>query len=141
MIFSGLALLILVAEKLFGGGNALANKFRTLEKDTAAELTALRLELNRKVDEYEGVSTVGFETVKNSIHQMQIGLLEFRATMAENLHAYIRKNDYNAGVADIKRDVQSGFRSMDERMGQLQDLLMYVNPDAKPPGRTGERNK
>ncbi len=63
---------------------------------------------------------------------MQIGLLEFRAKIAEELHLYIRKDDYNAGVSDIKRDVQEGFRNMNERMGQLQDLITYANLETPP---------
>lgn len=130
---SGATLLILVAEKLFGGGNALANKFHALEKDVTASIATVRTELNKKIDEYEGVSTVGFEAIKNNIHAMQMGLLEFRAKMAEDLHLYIRKDDYNAGLGEIKRDVQNGFRSVDDRLGQMQDLIMYANPEARPP--------
>jgi hypothetical protein len=139
--FSGVTLLILVGEKLFGGGNALAGKFHTLDKDTTTAITLLRNEmnasimlcrneLNSKIDEYEKVSTLGFDAIRANIHAMQLGLLEFRAKMAEDLHVYIRKDDYNAGIGDVKRDVQNGFRSVDERLGQLQDLIMYANPDA-----------
>lgn len=128
--FSGVTLLVLVGEKLFGGGNALAAKFHTLDKETTQAIATVRNELNLKIDEYEKVATVGFDAIRANIHAMQIGLLEFRAKMAEDLHLYIRKDDYNAGVSDIKRDVQAGFRSVDDRLGQLQDLIMYANPDA-----------
>lgn len=127
--FSGITLLVLVGEKMFGGGNALAAKFHALDKETTASIATLRRELNEKVDEYEKVSTVGFEAIRANIHAMQIGLLEFRAKIAEDFHMYIRKDDYNAGVADVKRDMQVGFRNVDERLGQLQDLIMYANPD------------
>lgn len=133
--FSGITLLVLVGEKLFGGGNALAVKFHTLDKETSASLDLLRRELNSKIDEYEGVSNVGFDAIKSNIHAMQIALLEFRAKMSEDLHTYIRKDDYNAGIGDVKRDVQAGFRSVDERLGQLQDLIMYANPDVPKPHR------
>lgn len=137
--FSGITLLVLVGEKMFGGGNALAAKFHLLDKEVSAAIAAVRAELNNKIDEYEGVSTVGFETIKNNIHAMQIGLLEFRAKIAEELHAYIRKDDYNAGISDVKRDVQHGFRGVDERLGQLQDLIMYANPEIlnRPPPQHG----
>jgi len=128
--FAGISLLIVVAEKLWGGGNALAGKFHTLERETNAAIAVVRQELNNKIDEYEKVSTVGFDAVKANIHAMQLGLLEFRAKMAEELHLYIRKDDYNAGISDVKRDVQNGFKNVEERLGQMQDLIMYVNPDA-----------
>jgi hypothetical protein len=135
ILFSGITLLVLVVEKTFGGGNALAAKFHTLDKEVTAQVAAVRRELNEKIDEYEKVSTVGFEAIRANIHAMQIGLLEFRAKVAEELHAYIRKDDYNAGVNDIKRDVQSGFTRVDTRLGELQDLIMYANPDVvnRPP--------
>lgn len=144
--FSGITLLVMVGEKIFGGGNALAAKFHTLDKETTAAIAAVeretkdcisnvRNELNTKIDEYEKVATVGFEAIRANIHAMQIGLLEFRAKMSEDLHLYIRKDDYNAGVSDIKRDVQNGFRSVDERLGQLQDLITWANPEL--PNRPG----
>lgn len=132
-----LTLLIVVAEKLFGGGNALANRFHVLDKETTTAIADVRKELHLRLDEYEGTCRVGFETVKNNIHAMQTGLLEFRAKIAEELHSYIRKDDYNAGLGDIKRDVQVGFRSVDERLGQMQDLIMYANPDAQASQRKG----
>jgi len=128
--FSGITLLVLVGEKLFGGGNALAAKFYELDKATTTAISLLRNELNMKIDEYEKVGTVGFEAIRANIHAMQLGLLEFRAKMAEDLHHYIRKDDYNAGIGDIKRDVQNGFRNVEERLGQMQDLIVYTNPDA-----------
>lgn len=135
--FSGITLLVLVGEKLFGGGNALAAKFHALDKETTEAIGRVRNELNNRIDDYEKVATVGFEAVRANIHAMQIGLLEFRAKVAEELHAYIRKDDYNAGINEVKRDVQHGFRSVDDRLGQLQDLIMYANPDARP----GPHNK
>ncbi len=133
IFFSGVTLLIMVGEKLFGGGNALANKFHTLDKETTAAIADVRKELHLRLDEYESTCRVGFETVKNNIHAMQTGLLEFRAKIAEELHLYIRKDDYNAGLGEIKRDVHDGFRSVDERLGQMQDLIMYANSDTRPP--------
>lgn len=135
---SVLTMVIMVGEKLFGGGNALASKFFALERDTTKELATLRRELHDKIDEYEKVSTVGFDAIRANIHAMQIGLLEFRAKMGEDLHYYIRKDDYNAGIGDVKRDVQNGFRNVEERLGQMQDLFMWSNPEApqrQPPKR------
>lgn len=127
---SALTLAILVLEKVFGGGNALANKFRDLEKETTAAIAEVRRELAGRVDNYEHQSSVGFEAMRSGITEMKMALLEFRATVSENLHMYIRKDDYNTGIGDIKRDLQAGFRSVDDRMGQLQDLILYANPEA-----------
>lgn len=129
IVFSGVTLLVMVGEKLFGGGNALAEKFRTLDKETNTALMGLRDDLHSKIDEYEKVSTVGFDAIRANIHAMQMGLLEFRAKMAEDMHFYIRKDDYNAGIGDVKRDVQNGFRNVEERLGQMQDLFMWTNPE------------
>lgn len=130
LCFSAVTLLILVGEKLFGGGTALANKFHTLERETTKSLSDLRIELDTKINEYERTATVGFEAVKSNIHAMQMGLLEFRAQMAEGLHSYIRKDDYNAGLDGVKRDVHAGFTRVDTRLGELQDLIVYGNPEA-----------
>ncbi len=140
LAISFITLLYTLGEKLFGGGNALAGKFHASERATATAVTALekettaaianvRRELNDKIDEYEKVATVGFDAIRANIHAMQIGLLEFRAKMSDDLHHYIRKDDYNAGIGDVKRDVQNGFRGLEERLGQMQDLIMHVNPD------------
>lgn len=133
IFISGLTLVIMVGEKLFGGGNALANKFNLLDKETTAEIAKARYDLNLRIDEYEKMATTGFEATRANIHAMQLGILEFRAKMSEGLHDYIRKDDYNAGIGDVRREVHNGFRSLEERLGQLQDLIMYVNPDASPP--------
>lgn len=136
-------------EKLFGGGNALAAKFHSLDKETVAATSLLRTEMNNKIDgvrvelsnridEYEKVGTVGFEAIKANIHAMQIGLLEFRASMAESLHSYIRKDDYNTGISDIRRDMHDGFRRVDVRLGEIQDLVMYTNPEVAR--RAGEKH-
>lgn len=127
---SALTLVVLVAEKLFGGGNALANKFHELEKQTTLAVAEVRKELANRIDNYEGQASVGFEAMRSGITEMKVALLEFRATVSEKLHEYIRKDDYNAGIGDLKRDLQVGFRSVDERMSQLQDLILYVNPEA-----------
>lgn len=129
IFISAITLVVLVAEKLFGGGNALANKFHQLERETNTNLTEVRKELLSKVENYESQSSVGFEAMRSGVTEMRMALLEFRATVSENLHMYIRKDDYNTGIGDIKRDMADGFRSMGDRMGQLQDLIVYQNPE------------
>lgn len=125
---SVLTLVILCVEKIFGGGNALAAKFYTLDKEMTAAVALVRFDMGRRIDEYENNSGVGFDTVRSSITEMQMALLKFRAEIAESLHAYIRKDDYNAGINEVKRDVAAGFRSVDDRLGQLQDLIMWERP-------------
>lgn len=122
--------LAVIGEKLWGGGNALAVKFSTLDKETTKAIAVLREDLNSKIDEYEKVATVGFDAIRANIHAMQIGLLEFRAKMSDDLHMYIRKDDYNAGLSDMRRDMRDGFKTVDTRLGEMQDLIMWSNPDA-----------
>lgn len=129
-VFTAAGLLITVVEKIWGGGNALASKFSALEIKTMNDMFKLRSELMQRVDTYEDNYGVGIEAIRANIQAIQLGTLEFRAKMAEELHSYIRREDYNAGLMDIKRDVQVGFKAVDERLGQMQDLIMYVHPDA-----------
>lgn len=124
---SSLTLILLIVEKVFGGGNALANKFHALEKETGLALAAVRNELVTKVIEYEKQGSVGFDTARSGITEIRMGLLELRAHTSESLHAYIRKDDYNAGISEIKRDVREGFERVDNRLGQLQDLVTWHN--------------
>lgn len=131
IIFSGITLLILVAEKLFGGGNALANKFHALERDTRKEIAVVRNDLTDRVDSYERAATGGFDAMRTNMEIMRTGLLEFRAKVAEDLHMYIRKDDYNSGISDIKRDVKEGFEHVDERLGQMHELILKVIPERK----------
>lgn len=129
VVFSGLSLFVIVAEKLWGGGNALAAKFHLLDKETTAAIASVRTELSNRVEECEKVATVGFDSIKSNIHAMQLGLLEFRAKIAEELHLYIRKDDYNAGLDSMRRDMRDGFQRVDTQLGQLQDLVIYANPE------------
>src|ERR1700744_133642 len=84
IMVSALTLVVLVAEKLWGGGNALAARFHKLDKETSQTIAQLRTEVMAKVDLYEDNAGTGFETIKNNIHEMQMGLLKFRADVAEN---------------------------------------------------------
>lgn len=127
IIISALTLVVLVVEKVFGGGNALAGKFHTLERDTNDRIAGVEREIRQQVMEYEKLSTVGFEATRNAITEIRVGLLELRAHTSESLHAYIRKDDYHAGINDVKRDMRDGFDRMDNRLGQVQDLITWAN--------------
>jgi len=114
---SAITLFVMVAEKLFGGGNKLAAMFAKLDKETTAAIATMRAELAGRVDEYEDNYRVGLDAIKANIHAMQIGLLEFRAKMAEE---YMHKGDYGAGVQEIKTDMRAGFNRIEERLGRIE---------------------
>jgi hypothetical protein len=114
---SAITLLVMVGEKLFGGGNRLAAMFAKLDKETTAEMASLRADLTKRVDEYEGNYRVGLDAMRASIHAMQIGLLEFRAKMAEE---YMHKGDYGTGVNEIKNDMRAGFNRLEQRLDRIE---------------------
>jgi hypothetical protein len=115
--FSGVTLLVMVGEKLFGGGNRLAAMFAKLDKDTTAAIDAMKAELTKRVDEYEDNYRVGLDAIRANIHAMQIGLLEFRAKMAEE---YMHKGDYGVGVNEIKTDMRAGFNRIEQRLERIE---------------------
>lgn len=123
-------LIIMVGEKLFGGGTALAAKFAALDKDTTANIARLERDLTRRVDEYEDNYGVGMEAAKANIHAMQIALLEFRAKMAED---YMHKNDYAAGIMEIRTQLRESFEKMENRLGRIEENMHHPN------GRSGSR--
>lgn len=137
IICSVVTLLLVVGKDLFGGGTALATKFANLEKDTTLDITKLRtettdaihklrVEVMTKVDEYEDAAGVGFKHMNDSIHDIQIKMLEFRAKMAEE---YIPKG----GLEDMKADMHRGFEAVERRMGELQDMIMWAQPQQLQP--------
>lgn len=117
VILSGITLLIMVGEKLFGGGNRLAAMFAKLDKETTAAIQQLRNDLTGRVDEYEDSYRVGLEAMRANIHAMQIGLLEFRAKMAEE---YLPKGDHGEGVREIKSDMRQGFERLEQRLERIE---------------------
>lgn len=131
---SSLTLVILVIEKVFGGGNALANKFHALEKETSVAILAVRNDFMTKLTDYQQLSSTGFDATRSSITEIRIGLLELRAHTSESLHMYIRKDDYNAGISEIKRDMREGFDRVYARLGELQDTVNRPETN-QPEGR------
>lgn len=120
---SAITLLVMVGEKLWGGGNRLAAMFAKLDKETTAAIATIRTDLTQRVDTYEDNYRVGLDAIKANIHAMQIGLLEFRAKMAEE---YMHKGDYGAGVKEIKTDMREGFDRIEKRLERIE------RPDGKP---------
>lgn len=117
-----LSTLFIAAEKLWGGGNALAAKFHALDKETSAAISALETKVMHKIEGYQDNYTTGAEAIRANIHALQLGLLEFRAKMAEE---YVR----TGGLDDIRTDMHRGFEAVDKRMGELQDMIMWARPD------------
>jgi hypothetical protein len=107
----------MVGEKLFGGGNKLAAMFAKLDKETTSAMAALKTELTKRVDEYEDNYRIGIDAMRANIHAMQIGLLEFRAKMAEE---YMHKGDYGIGVNEIKSDMRAGFNRLEQRLDRIE---------------------
>jgi hypothetical protein len=114
---SAATLMIMVGEKLWGGGNRLAAMFAKLDKETTAEIADMKAKLTERVDAYEDNYRVGLEAMRANIHAMQIGLLEFRAKMAEE---YMHKGDYGAGVKEIKTDMHEGFKRLEARLDRIE---------------------
>jgi hypothetical protein len=117
VVISAVTMLVMVGEKLFGGGNRLAAMFAKLDKETAASIADLKTDLTKRIDEYEDNYRVGLEAMRANIHAMQIGLLEFRAKMAEE---YMPKGDHSAGVREIKNDMREGFGRLERRLDQIE---------------------
>ncbi|MCK1684231.1 hypothetical protein IVA87_33805 [Bradyrhizobium sp. 147] len=117
VIISAVTMLVMVGEKLFGGGNRLAAMFAKLDKDTATAIEKLKTELTGRIDEYEGNYRVGLDAMRANIHAMQIGLLEFRAKMAEE---YLPKGDHGEGVRQIKSDMREGFNRLEQRLERIE---------------------
>lgn len=115
---SSITLALLILEKTFGGGNSLAAKFAKLDKDSTAENAKLRLELTTRVDEYEDNYGVGIDAIRSNIHAMQLALLEFRAKIAED---YLHKDDYAAGIVDVKSQLRDGLNRIEERLGRIEN--------------------
>lgn len=114
---SAVTLIIMAAEKLFGGGNRLAAMFAKLDKDTGIEIDRLRAEVMSRVDTYEENYRLGIDAIRSNIHAMQIGLLEFRAKMAEE---YMHKGDYGTAVTEIKTDMRAGFKRIEQRLDRIE---------------------
>ncbi|MCK1422405.1 hypothetical protein IVB15_09205 [Bradyrhizobium sp. 182] len=98
-------MLILIGEKLFGGGKRLPAMFAKLDKDTTAAIDKIKTELTGRIDEYEDNYRVGLDAIRANIHAMQIGLLNFRAKVAEE---YLPKGDHGEGVREIKKTTCAG---------------------------------
>jgi len=133
LLLSGLMFVFVVVEKIFGGGNGLANRFHKLKEDTTKDIADLRRDLVQRVDEYEDMYKVGLDAITSNIHALQLAALEFRAKMAEE---YVRQG----GLEHIEKRMSDGFEKVERRMGELQDMIVWAQPQqsqAIPPPRPG----
>jgi hypothetical protein len=91
----------MIIEKTFGGGNKLANEFHKLDKRITNDVTSLRNEFLQHIDLNNTNYRVGLDAITANIHALQLGLLEFRAKMAED---YMRRDSYHKASDELKRD-------------------------------------
>src|SRR4051812_16547665 len=90
-----------IAEKLWGGGNALASKFNKLERETSAAIAMVRNEYQIKLDTYAENTRVATASIISNIHLLEKGILEFRLLMAEQ---YMRRDSFYKATDELKRD-------------------------------------
>lgn len=125
---------VLIAEKLFGGGNALANKFNKLERDTNAAITKLKDEHQFKLDNYAENTRVATDSIKTNLHLLEKGILEFRLEISQKLQEYMRrdsfykvtddlKRDFKEANTEIKTDMKDGFKRIEETLGEMTQAI------------------
>lgn len=127
IIISVIVLLISLGKDLFGGGNKLASKFSGLKEETTAKITALRMEFVTSRETSDANSRIGMDAITANIHRMELGLLEFRAKMAEDYmrrDSYYKaseelKRDFKEKHDDLKEDVSRGFASVKDQLDAM----------------------
>lgn len=138
LLISVLMFAVVALEKVFGGGNGLANRFHKLRDDTTKDIADLRRDLTQRVDEYEDNYKVGLDAITANIHALQMAALEFRAKMAEE---YVRQG----GLDHIEKRMSDGFEKVERRMGELQDMIVWAQPQQghmiAPPGTSRSGNR
>lgn len=119
LLVSAASLVVIILERVFGGGNGLANRFASLERTITADNARVHHELTQRIDLYEDNYQVGLDAIKSNIHELQIAALKFRAEMAEG---YIPKG----GLDDVRRDMRDGLGKVDKAIDHLQDMIMWA---------------
>lgn len=128
--------LVLIAEKLFGGGNALASKFANLKEDTNTKITAIRTEFIELNNIHATNARVGFEAITANIHSLQLGFSDFRAMMAET---YMRRESFYKAAerielafdkknSELKVDMKDGFARLEK---QIDDVTQIIEENRK----------
>jgi hypothetical protein len=115
IIFTGIGLVVMLVEKIFGGGNKLASAFSSLKESTTKEITDLRLEFLQKIELRDNNARVGFEAVTANMHIIKEALLENRAQVAEN---YMRRDSYYKASDELKRDFKEKHDDLKDDMNK-----------------------
>lgn len=119
------------AEKLWGGGNALANKFANLKQETTASIADIRDEFVLKTGQHADNARIGFDAITANIHTLQLGFSDFRAFMAEN---YMRRDSYYKAAEkiettfekkhdELKMDMKDGFKRLEQMIDDVTQII------------------
>ena len=154
VIISAIAVLYGVLKDVFGAGNSLATKFSSFKEETKKDISEyrlslenrlsamtnaqmqMRLDFNANVSEALNTQKIGFDAVTANIHELQTGLLKFRAEMAENYmrrDSYYKaadevKKDFKERTDDIRRDMAENFKRVEK---QLDDMTQVIEANRR----------
>jgi hypothetical protein len=117
LLIAAASLAFVLLEKTFGGGNKLANMFSKLQSETVAAVSQVRTDMSEKIDLNRDQFQVGYNKLQADLHIVERAQLELRAKIAEE---YIPKG----GLQEMKADMHKEFDKMDQRIGELRDLVM-----------------
>lgn len=123
-----------IAEKIWGGGNALAGKFATLKEDTTAQISTVRNDHQEKLDEYAQNTRVGVDSIRSNIHLLEKSILESRLELAQQLQLYMRRESFYKATDDLKRDfkdanteiksnMKDGFARIETTLGEMTQAI------------------
>jgi hypothetical protein len=116
LIISGLALASNLGMSIFGGGRGLSDRFAKQPTDTA--VAKLREEIHEKQDRSENSVGDALRAMREHTHSIEKAALEFRAVAAET---YMRRDSYYKASEDLKRDVNSGFEKIEQRLQRMEN--------------------
>lgn len=109
-----------IGEKLFGGGNLLANKFAKLKEentkvkeDVAAQIATVRNDHQTKLDEYATNTRVGIDQIRTNIHLLEKAILESRLELAQQ---YMRRDSFYKATDELKRDFKDDNKEVKSEM-------------------------
>jgi hypothetical protein len=117
LLLASASFAFVLLEKTFGGGNKLASMFSKLQSETVATVSQLRIDMSEKIDLHRDQFQVGYNKIQADLHIVERAQLELRVKMAEE---YIPKG----GLQEMKADMHKEFDKMDQRIGELRDLVM-----------------
>lgn len=126
LIFTAITCFAMLIEKIFGGGNKLANKFHDLEKQTTVEINALRESFHNKMSSIETNYRVSGEAVMSNIHSLREGLLQFRAQLAED---YMKSDNFDNATKELKRDFKDANKELKDDMKEGFDRVQKTLDD------------